>query len=103
MVFLAHEGLHEEAALLSSAVINQHRAIESLIEELQAVDWYYQRAHASNDEGLKAILTHNMNDEMEHAAMLLEWIRREIPYFNKELSAFLNTKSPIAPKAKDSL
>lgn len=100
---MAHEGLHEEAALLNSAVINQHRAIESLIEELQAVDWYSQRAHASDDESLQAILIHNMNDEMEHVAMLLEWIRREMPYFNKELSAFLNTKGPIAPKAKESL
>lgn len=98
---MAHEGLHEDPALLSSAIINQHRAIESLIEELEAIDWYSQRAAACDNDGLKAILTHNMNDEMEHASMLLEWIRREIPHFNKELSSFLNTEGPIAPKAKD--
>jgi hypothetical protein len=98
---MAHEGLHEDPALLGSAVMNQHRAIESLMEELEAIDWYSQRAQACDDDGLKAILTHNMNDEMEHAAMLLEWIRREIPHFNAELTRFFNTKGPIAPMAKD--
>ncbi|MCY0881728.1 MAG: ferritin [Firmicutes bacterium] len=93
---MAHEGLHEDPALLGSKVMNQHRAIESLMEELEAIDWYSQRAQACDDASLKAILLHNMNDEMEHAAMLMEWIRRDIPHFDKEMKRFLNTTDPIA-------
>jgi hypothetical protein len=73
-----------------------HRAIVSLIEELEAVDWYQQRADACTDEALKAILAHNRDEEKEHAAMLLEWIRRNDPAFSKELKDYLFTDKVIA-------
>jgi hypothetical protein len=73
-----------------------HRAIASLIEELEAVAWYQQRAEACADSALKAILAHNRDEEKEHAAMLLEWIRRNDPAFSKELKDYLFTDKPIA-------
>jgi ferritin-like protein len=73
-----------------------HRAIVSLMEELEAVDWYNQRADACKDEDLKAILVHNRDEEKEHAAMVLEWIRRKDPAFSKELKDNLFTEKPIA-------
>jgi ferritin-like protein len=93
---MAHEGLHEAASDLSEEARNMHRAIVSLIEELEAVDWYQQRADACRDEELKAILAHNRDEEKEHAAMLLEWIRRKDPAFSKELKDYLFTEKPIA-------
>jgi ferritin-like protein len=73
-----------------------HRAIASPIEELEAVAWYQQRAEACTDAALKAILAHNRDEEKEHAAMLLEWIRRNDPAFSKELKDYLFTDKPIA-------
>jgi len=73
---MSHEGYHEPADLLPEETKDFHRAIESLIEELEAVDWYQQRADATNDESLKAVLLHNRNEEVEHAMMTLEWLRR---------------------------
>ncbi|HEY7609745.1 MAG TPA: encapsulin-associated ferritin-like protein [Alphaproteobacteria bacterium] len=93
---MAHEGLHEAASDLSEATRNMHRAIVSLIEELEAVDWYQQRADACTDKDLKAVLAHNRDEEKEHAAMLLEWIRRKDPAFSKELKDYLFTDKPIA-------
>jgi len=93
---MAHEGLHEAASDLSEETRNMHRAIVSLIEELEAVDWYQQRADACTDKALKAILAHNRDEEKEHAAMLLEWIRRKDPAFDKELKDYLFTDKPIA-------
>jgi ferritin-like protein len=93
---MAHEGLHEAAADMSEATRNMHRAIVSLIEELEAVDWYQQRADACTDPALKAILAHNRDEEKEHAAMLLEWIRRNDPSFSKELKDYLFTDRAIA-------
>jgi len=93
---MAHEGLHEAASDLSEETRNMHRAIVSLIEELEAVDWYQQRADACKDKELKAILAHNRDEEKEHAAMLLEWIRRKDPAFDKELKDYLFTDKPIA-------
>jgi hypothetical protein len=92
---MAHEGLHEAANELSDETRNMHRAIVSLIEELEAVDWYQQRADACTDKELKAVLAHNRDEEKEHAAMLLEWIRRKDPAFSKELKDYLFTDKPL--------
>jgi ferritin-like protein len=75
-----------------------HRAIVSLMEELEAVDWYNQRADACKDPALKVILAHNRDEEKEHAAMVLEWIRRQDPTFSRELKDVLFTDKPIAHK-----
>jgi ferritin-like protein len=72
-----------------------HRALASLIEELEAVDWYNQRADVTQDDGLRAILVHNRNEEIEHASMVLEWLRRRIPNFDQELRTYLFTSAPI--------
>jgi hypothetical protein len=75
-----------------------HRAIVSLMEELEAVDLYNQRADACKDENLKAILQHNRDEEKEHASMVLEWIRRRDARFSKELKDYLFTEKPIVHK-----
>ncbi len=93
---MAHEGLHEAASDLTDETRDMHRAIVSLIEELEAVDWYQQRADACKNSELKAILAHNRDEEKEHAAMLLEWIRRKDPAFSRELKDYLFTEKPIA-------
>jgi ferritin-like protein len=93
---MAHEGLHESLDALSAPTLELHRAIESLIEELEAVDWYQQRADACRDPALKAILAHNRDEEKEHAAMLLEWLRRNDAAFARELKDYLFTERPIA-------
>lgn len=92
---MAHEGYHEPVDELSSGTRDMHRAIESLMEELEAVDWYAQRADACKDNELRAILTHNMNEEKEHAAMVLEWVRRRDPVFDKHLRDYLFTDKSI--------
>ena len=89
---MASEGLHEDAADLSDETRDMHRAIVSLMEELEAVDWYNQRVDAAKDNELKAILAHNRDEEKEHASMVLEWIRRKDEVFNKELRDFLFTE-----------
>lgn len=85
----AHEGLHEPAGALSAETIDMHRAIVSLIEELEAVDWYQQRFEACKDPELKAILAHNRDEEKEHAAMVLEWLRRHDPQLDAHLKGCL--------------
>jgi ferritin-like protein len=92
---MAHEGLHEAAELLDEATIDRHRAFTSLIEELEAIDWYDQRVHATRDPELAAILAHNRDDEKEHAAMALEWIRRQDPALDEQLRLYLFTSGPI--------
>ncbi|OIR08637.1 hypothetical protein GALL_90200 [mine drainage metagenome] len=90
---------HQEAPNeLSDEVREMHRAIVSLTEELEAVDWYNQRADVCGDPELKAILLHNRDEEKEHAAMLLEWIRRKDPAFSKEMKDYLFTDKSIAHK-----
>jgi ferritin-like protein len=84
--------------LLSSATRDMHRAIVSLMEELEAIDWYNQRVEACTDLDLKRILAHNRDEEKEHAAMVLEWIRRADPTFSKELKDYLFTTKPITDK-----
>ena len=89
-------GYHEPVEELSDETRDMHRAIVSLMEELEAVDWYNQRADACKDQELKAILEHNRDEEKEHASMVLEWIRSKDPRFSKELKDYLFTKDPIA-------
>ena len=74
---------------LSTEALQIHRALASFQEELEAIDYYHQRADVSTDAGLKALLLHNRNDEMEHATMLLEWLRRAVPEFDLQLRKFL--------------
>jgi ferritin-like protein len=93
---MASEGYHEPVGELSEETKDMHRAIVSLTEELEAVDWYNQRVDACKDEELRAILVHNRDEEKEHAAMILEWIRRKDPTFDKELKDYLFTEKPIA-------
>lgn len=80
-----------------------HRALASLQEELEAIDYYHQRADVSNDSSLEAVLVHNRDDEMEHAMLLLEWLRRAMPGFDMQMKKFLFTAGeiilPAAPKA----
>jgi hypothetical protein len=95
---MSNEGYHEPIAELTDATRDMHRAIVSLMEELEAVDWYNQRVDAARDPELKEILAHNRDEEKEHAAMLLEWIRRADPVFSKELKDYLFTNKPIAHK-----
>jgi ferritin-like protein len=96
MRMAAHEGLHEKESELQPETVEMHRAIVSLIEELEAVDWYQQRVDACRDPELRAILAHNRDEEKEHAAMVLEWIRRRDNRFSKELKDYLFTDKPLA-------
>jgi ferritin-like protein len=86
---------HEPLEKLSSATQDMHRALVSLQEELEAVDWYQQRADATEDAELKAILLHNMREEIEHASMVLEWLRRNHPDFAQHLRTYLFQEKPI--------
>ncbi len=93
---MSNEGYHEAISELSDETRDMHRAIVSLMEELEAVDWYNQRVDACRDPELSAILAHNRDEEKEHAAMVLEWIRRQDPAFDKELKDYLFSEQPIA-------
>ena len=86
---MSSETLHEDTTTLGPAVIDQHRAIVSLMEELEAVDWYYQRVDDTADEELKAVLLHNAHEEIEHASMVLEWLRRNDTAFDEKLREYL--------------
>lgn len=89
-------GHHEPLEELSDETLDTHRAIVSLMEELEAIDSYNQRADACKDTELKAILEHNRDEEKEHAAMLLEWIRRTDKKFSVQLKNYLFNEKPIA-------
>lgn len=93
---MAHEGYHEPIDELGDETRDMHRAITSLMEELEAIDWYNQRVDACQDKELRAILAHNRDEEKEHAAMVLEWIRRKDPVMDKELRDYLFTDTVIA-------
>jgi uncharacterized protein len=95
---MSNEGYHEPIEQLSTRTRDMHRAIVSLMEELEAVDWYNQRVDACSDPDLKSILAHNRDEEKEHASMVLEWIRRNDPRFDKELRDYLFTDKQIAHK-----
>ena len=88
--------LHEAREDLTEHALDLHRAIQSLIEELDAVDWYEQRLTAATDDELRAILVHNRDEEKEHAAMLIEWLRRKDGKFEEELKDYLFTDAPLA-------
>jgi len=92
---MASEGYHEPVSELSAKTRDYHRALQSLMEELEAIDWYNLRADVCNDEELKKILIHNRDEELEHAAMVVEWLRRQDPVFEKELKESLFTDKPI--------
>ncbi|MET0158844.1 MAG: ferritin-like domain-containing protein [Acidimicrobiales bacterium] len=92
---MASEGLHESVEKLSAETIDYHRAMVSLMEELEAVDWYNQRVDATDDEDLAAVLAHNRDEEKEHAAMTLEWLRRRDPKLDQQLRTYLFSDGPI--------
>jgi len=92
---MANEGYHEPVEELSDRTRDLHRAITSLMEELEAVDWYQQRVDVAKDPELKAILEHNRDEEMEHAAMLIEWLRRNNKTFESELRDYVFTDKSL--------
>jgi uncharacterized protein len=92
---MASEGLHEPQELMAESTIDRHRAITSIKEELEAVDWYDQRVDATGDETLAAVLAHNRDEEKEHASMTLEWLRRHDPVLDRHLRTYLFTTEPV--------
>jgi ferritin-like protein len=90
--------LHESPEAIGPEKVNAHRAIVSVMEELEAIDWYDQRAAATEDQDLREILEHNRDDEKEHAAMALEWLRRRDAALDEELRRYLFTEGPIVAK-----
>jgi uncharacterized protein len=95
---MASEGFHESTEDLSPQTRDMHRAIVSLMEELEAIDWYQQRIDATKDDVLRTILAHNRDEEKEHASMVLEWIRRHDPAFDAHLKKYLFTTEPITER-----
>jgi uncharacterized protein len=87
--------LHEDPARLRAETIDRHRAIVSLMEELEAIDWYDQRVDAAGDPELKAVLAHNRDEEKEHAVMTLEWLRRRDPVLDRHLRTYLFADRPL--------
>ncbi len=92
---MSSEDLHAPRERLSPKTLAMHQAIVSLMEELEAADWYRQRADDCDDAALKAILLHNMREEVEHAAMALEWLRRNDADFDKQLRTYLFSSGDI--------
>jgi len=88
-------GLHEAREDLSPATLDRHRALVSLMEELEAMDWYAQRIEAAGDPELAAVLAHNRDEETEHAAMSLEWLRRKDRALDQHLRQYLFTTGSI--------
>jgi len=87
--------LHESTDVLKPETIDRHRAIASLMEELEAVDWYDQRVDAAHDDELRAILAHNRDEEKEHAVMVLEWLRRHDAHLDEQLRTYLFAAKPV--------
>ncbi len=98
---MSSEELHAPRERLTDETLALHQAIVSLIEELEAVDWYRQRADDCDDKALRGILLHNMREEMEHASMILEWLRRNSTDFEKELRDYLFTERDIVAREHD--
>ena len=92
---MASDTYHEPLELLSGETREMHRAIVSLMEELEAIDWYQQRADACTDPQLKDVLLHNKNEEIEHATMVMEWIRRHNDHFDQMMRKYLFTEPGI--------
>tara|TARA_R110000868_G_scaffold61059_4_gene185704 strand:+ start:1929 stop:2309 length:381 start_codon:yes stop_codon:yes gene_type:complete len=94
--------LHEDLENLSAGTLDRHRAIASLMEELEAVDWYDQRMEAATDGELRKILAHNRDEEKEHAAMMIEWLRRNDEVFDRHLKTYLfSARSVVDLEAED--
>jgi uncharacterized protein len=91
---------HEPLENLPEKTRDLHRALKSLMEELEAVDWYSQRVAATKDEDLRAVLTHHADEEIEHACMLLELLRRREPKWDANLRKYLFTTAPITDVEK---
>lgn len=91
----ASAGLHENADQLQPQTIDRHRAVASLMEELEAIDWYDQRIDAATDAQLRELLAHNRDEEKEHAAMVLEWLRRHDAKLDEHLRTYLFTDKPL--------
>jgi len=92
---MSSEAYHEPVDRLQPSTIDRHRAIQSIMEELEAVDWYDQRVDATGDQELAAVLAHNRDEEKEHAATTLEWLRRHDPVLDRHLRTYLFTEGPI--------
>lgn len=92
---MASEGLHEPREQLRPETIDHHRAVTSLMEELEAIDWYDQRIDATDDAELASVLAHNRDEEKEHAAMVLEWLRRRDPVLDRHLRTYLFTDGSL--------
>ncbi len=86
---------HEPTEELSQMTRDFTRALNSLKEEVEAVDWYQQRVDNSKDEKLAAILAHNRDEEIEHACMVLEWLRRNMPGWENHMRTYLFTEKDI--------
>jgi ferritin-like protein len=91
---------HESADLLSPSTMERHRAISSLREELEAIDWYDQRIDATTDDALRDILRHNRDEEKEHAVMALEWLRRHDDVLDRYLREHLFTEDAVVDSAE---
>jgi ferritin-like protein len=91
----ASQGYHEDVSVLGPALMDRHRAIVSIMEELEAIDWYDQRVAAGTDGELTGVLAHNRDEEKEHAAMTLEWLRRHDPKLDEALRTYLFTDASI--------
>lgn len=100
---MSSEGYHEPIEFLSERTMDHHRAIISLMEELEAVDWYDQRVEATSNAELAAILAHNRDEEKEHAAMTLEWLRRQDATLDKELRTYLFTEGDILEAEEEAM
>ncbi|CAJ63146.1 MULTISPECIES: encapsulin-associated ferritin-like protein [Frankia] len=96
-------GLHEQPDKLSAQTVDRHRAIVSLMEELEAVDWYDQRVDAATDPELAQVLAHNRDEEKEHAAMTLEWLRRHDPVLDTQLRTYLFTSGPVTEVEEETM
>lgn len=101
---MAHSaGYHEPFENLTVSTIEMHRALTSLQEELEAVDWYQQRVDSTTDSELEAILAHNRDEEKEHAVMLLEWIRRRDPVFDANMREYLFTSGSLTAHEEEAM
>ena len=94
-------GFHEDVETLRAETRDHHRAIVSIMEELVAGDWYDQRVDAAHDEELRAILAHNRDEEKEHAAMLLEWLRRRDASLDQQLRNYLFMDKPVLEREEE--
>lgn len=100
---MASDSLHEPRESIGESTIDRHRAIVSLMEEFEAIDWYDQRVAATADESLKALLGHNRDEEKEHAIMTLEWLRRHDPVLDENMRMYLFTSVPVTEVEAESM